>query len=158
MQPGSAAPGEGGWVVLYTPVSVCKGAWFPPPCFKIVFAFGEGEWLKRVASSDRSMDQSFLKDRSFLFILTRFCFVGNLLLLAISLCGLTHTLQLCMVIFHCCALKAFKIAQPMGLANTNTNVFLSWLTAACVHLLNSIFISLYDIFLVLESVLHGRYL
>lgn len=67
-------------------------------------------------------------------------------------------LQLCVVIFHCPALKASKIAQPMALANTNVNVFLSWLAAACVHLLNFLFISLYDMFLVLESVLHGFYL
>lgn len=67
-------------------------------------------------------------------------------------------LQLCTVIFHCPALKASRIAQPVGLANTNVNAFLSWLAVACVQLLNFLFISLYDIFLVLESVLHGLHL
>lgn len=57
-----------------------------------------------------------------------------------------HMLRLYMVIFHCSALKASKIAQPMGLANTNVNVFLSWLAAACMHLLDFLFVSLYDIF------------
>lgn len=60
--------------------------------------------------------------------------------------------------FYCSALKASKVAQPVGLANTIVNVFLSWLAAACVHLFNFPFISLYDIFLVLELGLHGLYL
>lgn len=99
--------------------------------------------------------RSFLSFHPDLFLL---CWQSSPVNCQNSLCGLMCMLQLCMVIFHCSVLKASKIAQPMGLANTNVNVFLSWLPAACVHLLNFLFITLYDIFLVLESVLHGLYL
>lgn len=147
------------WIVTYTCVSVYRGAQFPPPCVKILYCFVKGKWLKRLASPDECGSE--LCKRAFLsfhpdsFLL---CWQSPPVNCQYSLCQLIWTVQLCMVIFYCSPLKASEIAQPVGLANTIVNVFLSWLAAACVHLFNFSFISLYDIFLVLESGLHGLYL
>lgn len=85
---GAAAPlslwGEVVWIVTYTCVSVFKGGWFPPPCIQILHSFVKGKWLKRLASSDMSVDQCFIKDLSFLYILTHSWFVDNPLLLIAS--------------------------------------------------------------------------
>lgn len=67
--------------------SALQSAEFRPLGFKVFFFLVKREGVKRSGSSNTSVDQSSVTDLSFLFPLTHFCFVGNLLLLIARTCS-----------------------------------------------------------------------